>query len=80
MQDHNLDSEVDNHGSEVETVTINKFIQPASNNIASLPFQMPSFSPLLNNNSIGTMNFTVKFVHLEALALVILEHQMILPI
>ena len=33
--------------------------QPTPNNIATLPFQMPSFSPLLNNNSKGNTNFTV---------------------
>ena len=49
------------HGSEIETVSMNKCTnsQPATNNVASLPFQMPSFSPLLNNNSKETINFTV---------------------
>ena len=30
-----------------------------SNNGTSLPFNMPSFSPVLNSNSNGTINFTV---------------------
>ena len=49
------------HDGEIETVTINKCSdsQPSPNNIASLLFQMPSFSPILNNNSKGTINFTV---------------------
>ena len=36
--------------------------QPAnniSNSGTSLPFHMPSFSPVLNSNSNGTINFTV---------------------
>ena len=55
MQDHN---------SEIKTVSMNKCTnsQPetTTNNVAFLPFQMPSFSPLLNNNnSKGIINFTV---------------------
>ena len=47
------------YGSEIETVRKCTNSQPVTSNVASLPFQMHSFSPLLNNNSKGTINFTV---------------------